>query len=242
MNWYSMIKSRIERKDDSPELKRGQVKQILISEFEQELPEFDFLEYKNGCYTFEKIRTINSRNVFEHFHIIFSLKDRNFSCSVASRINRNYLNSNSYNTGLINPHIDLIVLKKGTGVIPVKEAYYFHNGQVNTTTETIRQIIKDFERSGQQFLEKQEKQLKNSKLLKVGFEFIDQLDVDKEKLNEELENDLKSGGHLISSIKNKTYLKLKAELQNVKGITDEETRKNIPKLAYELLELYCEEK
>jgi tetratricopeptide (TPR) repeat protein len=44
MSWYSKIKSKIEKKDDSPELKRGQVKHILISEFERELPEFNFLE------------------------------------------------------------------------------------------------------------------------------------------------------------------------------------------------------
>ena len=239
MNWYSKIKSKIEKKDDSPELKRGQVKQILISEFKQELPEFDFLEYKNGCYTFEKIKIINGRNVFEHLHIIFALKDRNFSCSVASRINRNYLKSNSYNIGLLNPHIDLIVLKKRTGVIAVEEAYYFHNGQVKTTTKIIKQIINDFERYGKQFLEKQAKNLENSELLKVGFEFIKNFVVDKEKLNKELENDLKSVGHLISRLKNDTYLKLKTELQNVKEI-DRETRKNIPNLAYELLELYCE--
>jgi hypothetical protein len=239
MNWYSKIKSKIEKKDDSPELKRGQIKQILISEFEKKLPEFDFLEYKNGCYTFEKIRIINGRNVFEHLHIIFALKDRNFSCSVASRINRNNLRSNSYNIGLMNPHIDLIVLKKGTGVIPVEEAYYFHNGQVKTTTKIIIQIIKDFELFGKQFLEKQAKRLEHNKLLIVGFEFINNLVVDKKKLNEELEDDLESGGYLISSLKNETYLELKTELQNVKEV-DKETRKDIPKLAYELLKLYCE--
>ncbi len=95
MSWYSKIKSKIEMKDDSPELKRGQVKQILISEFEGELPEFNFLEYRNGCYTFENIRIINGRNVYEHLHIIFALKDRNFSCSVASRKNIHQLSQSS---------------------------------------------------------------------------------------------------------------------------------------------------
>ena len=95
MSWYSKIKLKTEKKDDSPELKRGQVKQILISEFKRGFPEFDFLEYRNSCYTFQNIRTINGRKVYEHLHVIFTLKDRNFSCSVASRINKNYLRSNS---------------------------------------------------------------------------------------------------------------------------------------------------
>ena len=238
MNWYSKIKSKIEKKDDSPELKRGQVKHILISEFERELPEFNFLEYRNGCYTFENIRTISGRNVYEHLHITFALKNRNLSCSVASRINKNYLRSNSYNTGLINRHIDLIVLKKGTGVIPVEEAYYFHNGRVKTTTGIIKQIAKDFNKFGKSFLQKQVKQFEKSELLKTGFNFIDNLVIDKSELNDQMEKDLNSGGHLISSIKNETYLNLKSELQNVKGI-NRETRKNIPKLAYELLEFYA---
>ena len=179
--------------------------------------------------------------MYEHLHIIFALKDRNFSCSVASRINKNYLRSNSYNTGLINRHIDLIVLKKGTGVIPVEEAYYFHNGKVKTTTKITEQIVKDFNKFGKSFLQKQAKQFEKSDLLKTGFNFIENLEIDKSELNDRLQNDLNAGGHLISSIKNETYLKLKSELQNVKGI-DRETRKNIPKLTYELLEFYCDGK
>ncbi|MBL85902.1 MAG: hypothetical protein CMO82_04505 [Winogradskyella sp.] len=238
MSWYSKIKSKIEKNDDSPELKRGQVKQILISEIGKALPEFDFLEYRNGCYTFENVQVINGRNVYEHLHITFALKDRNFSCSVASRINKNYLRSNSYNTGLINRHINLIVLKKGTGVIPVEEAYYFHNGRVKTTKKIIEQIVKDFKKFGKTFLQKQANQFKKSDLLKCGFSFVEKLEIDKAELNDQLEKDLNSGGHLISNIKNETYLKLKSELQNVKGI-ERDTRKNIPKLTYELLEYYA---
>jgi len=234
MSWYSKIKSKIEKKDDSPELKGGQVKQILISGFKRELPEFDFLEYRNGCYTFRDTRMINGQDINEYLHVIFSLKNRNFSCSVASRINKNYLGSNSYNTGLINPHIDLLVLKKGTGVIPADESYYFHNGQVKTTTEVIEQIVNDFKEFGKPFLQKQAKQFEKSDLLKAGFDFIENLEIDKSKLNDELKKDITSAGRFTSN----TYLKLKAELQSVNGI-DRETRKNIPKLTYELLEFYC---
>ena len=237
MSWYSKINAKIEMKDDSPELRRGQVKQILIYGFKRELPEFDFLEYRNGCYTFKNSRIINGRNINEYLHIIFALKDRNFSCSVASRINKNYSGSNSYNTGLINPHINLLVLKKGAGVIPADEAYYFHNGRVKTTTKIIEQIVNDFKEFGKSFLQKQAKQYEKSDLLKAGFDFIKDLEIDKSKLNDELKKDKNSAGRITSI----TYLKLKEELQSVKGI-DRETRKNIPKMTYELLEFYCGDK
>ena len=240
MNWYSKIKSKISSKDDSPELKRGEMKKILIAKIQNLFPEFQFLEYKNSCYTFEKIETINGIKVYQHFHIIFALKDRNFSCSVASRVNKNYLHSNSFNIGLINSHMDLIVLKKGTGVIPVEEAHYFHNGKVKSSTKIVNQILMDFEKYGKPFLESQIKQLENSKLLKTGFEFINDLRIQKEKLKTEMEQELNSCGHLISRIKNTTYLDLKEELQSIKGI-DKETRKNIPKLSFELLEYYYEQ-
>ncbi|MBK8501312.1 MAG: hypothetical protein IPL46_03390 [Saprospiraceae bacterium] len=222
-------------------MKRGQVKQILITQIQEELPDFEFLEYKNGCYTFERIRTISGIDVFEHFHIIFALKDRNFSCSIASRINKSYIRSSSYNTGLLNPHIDLVVLKKGTGVISLHEAYYFHNGQVKTTTKIVQQIIKDFKLYGKPFLESQLEQLEKSNLVKAGLEFIGNLNSNKKSLKLELDSDLNKGGHLISSLKNDTYLELKTLLQGIEGI-DRETRKKIPKLPYELLDYYCEEK
>ena len=79
--------------------------------------------------------------------------------------------------------------------------------------------------------------IRTSELVKSGFNFIDNLVIDKSELNAQMEKDLNSRGHLISSIKNETYLNLKSELQNVKGI-DRDTRKKIPKLTYELLEFY----
>jgi hypothetical protein len=240
MNWFSKIKAKITEQDDSPHLKRGQVKQLLIAQLQEETPDFEFLEYKNGCYTFERVKSISELKVFEHFHIIFALKDRNFSCSIASRINRDYRKSNSYNTGLVNPHIDLITLKKGTGVIPVEEAYYFHNGRVKTTTEIIRQIVFDFKKFGIPFFKRQIEQIQNSNLIKVGLEFINKIDKDKESLKAELETELKNGGYLISSLKNETFLQLKSKLQSLKG-NDRDTRKKIPKLAYELLDYYSNE-
>ena len=227
--------------DGSPELKRGEVKMILISKFQEHLSDFEFLEYRNGCYTFENIKSLNGHKIYEHLHIIFALKDRNFSCSVASRVNKNYLRSNSYNTGLMNPHKDLIVLKKGTGVIPVEEAYYFHNGQVETTTRIVNEITKDFKKYGLPFLNKQFNQLKKSSLIKDGLGFINGLSIEKQLLLEKTENGKDAVGQAIIDLKSPTYLALKSQLQSIKSI-DRETRKKIPGLTYELLDFYLDEK
>ncbi|MDF1697952.1 MAG: hypothetical protein P1U56_19045 [Saprospiraceae bacterium] len=237
MSWHSKIQSKIEVHDDSPELKRGQVKQILMAEMHKILPEFEFLEYDKGCYTFEKKRSIHQLQAVEHLHILFSLKERNFSCSVASRVNMAYRRVKSYNAGLLNPHADLLVLKEGNRVLPVEEAYYFHNGKVKTTTKTIQRICQDFKEYGLPFLNNQATQLLKSPLLMVGLEFISKLNISKAELKLELEKNL-SNGHSISNIKSEDYMKLKTELQDITGI-DRERRKKIPKLAYELLEYYC---
>ena len=152
MNWIDKITALTTKTDDSPELKRGQIKTILTEQVSNVLPDFEFKVYKGSEYKFGRTRNFRSYRLTETLHIIFGLKDRNFACSVSSSLNSNYADSNSYNTGFINPHTDLIVLKKGTGVIPIDEAYYFHNGRVKTTTKVVEQIIKDYKDFGIPFL------------------------------------------------------------------------------------------
>jgi hypothetical protein len=63
------------------------------------------------------------------------------------------------------------------------------------------------------------------------------LNYNKENLKNEFENQLKNGGYLISSIKHSIYNDLKENLQSITG-ESRGSRKEIPRLAYELLELY----
>lgn len=225
------------KQDKSPELKKGEIKQILIQTASEFLPDFEFLAYKNSCYIFQRLRKVNDLTVYEILHIIFTLKDRNFACSIASRLNPEYIFSNQYNIGLLNPHKDLKVLRHNTGALNIEDAYYFHNGQVETTTNTVKEIFGDLKKYGLPFLDKQLEKLKSNSIIKCGFDYIDDLQTDKENLKTEITEELNKGGLLLSNIKHAIYLDLKEKLQSVNGQSKED-RQIVPKTAHELLELY----
>ena len=128
MNWFDKIKKKTEKSDDSRDLKRGEIKTILIDNFKEQIPDFPFLDYKNGVYFFERIRSIDNYEIYETFHLSFGLKDKNFSCSVSSTLNPTYRYVGTYNSGILTQHVDLIVLIKNKESIPFEVDYYFHKG------------------------------------------------------------------------------------------------------------------
>lgn len=231
------IKELTTKQDKSPELKKGEIKLILIQTASEILPDFEFLAYKNSCYSFQRIQHINKFTVYEILHITFTLKDKNFACSIASTLNPEYIFSNQYNIGLLNPHKDLKVLRHNSGALNIQDAYYFHNGQVETTTKIVKEIFGDFKKYGLLFLDNQIEKLKSNAIIKSGFEFIDDLQTDKEKLKKEITDELNKGGLLLSSIKHPIYIDLKEKLQSISGQSKED-RQLIPKTTYELLEIY----
>jgi hypothetical protein len=237
LNWFDKIKELTSKQDKSPELKKGEIKQILIQTVSEVLPDFEFVSYKNSCYAFQRQRQINNFTVYEILHIIFTLKDKNFACSIASRLNPEYIVSNQYNIGLINPHQDLKVLRHNSGALNIHDAYYFHNGQVETTTKIVKEIFGDFKKYGLPFLDKQVERVKSNSIVKLGFDYIDDLQIDKQKLKTEITEELNKGGLLLSSIKHPIYVDLKEKLQSVSGQSKED-RQIIPKTAHEILELY----
>jgi hypothetical protein len=237
LNWIDKIKGLTTKQDKSPELKKGEIKQILIQTAGEVLPDFEFLAYKNSCYSFQRLRQVNKLTVYEILHIIFTVKDKNFACSIASRLNPEYIFSNQYNNGLLNLHQDLKALKHNSGTLNIQDAYYFHNGQVETTTKTMKEIFGDFKKYGLPFIDKQVERLKSNSIVKRGFDYIDDLQIDKQKLKTEITEELNKGGLLLSCITHPNYIDLKAKLQSVSGQSKED-RQKIPKTAHELLELY----
>ncbi len=237
MNWFDKIKELTSRKDKSPNLKKGEIKQILIQTASEVLPDFEFLAYKNGCYSFQRLRQMNNLKVYEILYIIFTPKDKNFACSIASLLNPEYIYSNHYNTGFINPHKDLKVLRHNSGALNIQDAYYFHNGQVETTTKIVKEIFGDYKKYGLLFLDHQFERLKSNEIVKRGLEYIGNLQADKQKLKNEILGELNKGGVLIPSIRHPIYIDLKEKLFSVEGLTKDD-RRLIPKTAHELLELY----
>ena len=224
MNLLDKIKALTTKQDKSPELKKGEIRQILIQTASDILPDFEFLVYKNSCYTLQRLRQVNNLTIYELLHIIFTLKDKNFACSITSRLNPEYIFSNQYNIGLLNPHKDLKVLRHNSGALNIQDAYYFHNGQVETTTKTVEEIFGDFKKYGLPFLDKQLNRLKSNSIIKCGFDFINNLQTDKESLKKEITEELSKGGLLLSSIKYPIYIDLKEKLQLVSRQSKEDRK------------------
>jgi hypothetical protein len=225
------------KEDNSPELKKGEIKGILINGFKKHLPEFEFADYRGNQYNFQRTRKHREFTVWETLHVLFSLNDKNFACSVSSRLNKDYVTSKSYNIELINPHVDLIALKKGRGVVGIEEAYYFHNGKVHTTTKLVEQICKDFVAHGVPFLDRQYDRLKSNEIVNAGLNYIQQLHIDRQTLKYEINNELKQVGYIASRLTHPVYVNLKEILQAVPKQTRED-RQKISGFACELLELF----
>jgi hypothetical protein len=123
------------------------------------------------------------------------------------------------------------------GKLSIEDACYYHNGQVDTTTKIVEEFFGDFKKYGLPFLDKQFERLKSNEIVNCGFAYIENLQIDKEKLKIEITNELKKGGFLLSSIKHPIYAELKEKLLSVKGQSRED-RQLIRNIAYELLELW----
>ncbi|OOQ58993.1 hypothetical protein [Mucilaginibacter pedocola] len=205
-------------------LKRGEIKQILIDTAAELTPEFSFVTYKNSCYFFERLRRVEDVPVHEFFQIVFSLKDGCFCCSVASRLNVELMADSSYNTGLLNPHLDLIVLKKGTGALPLSEAYYYHDGNIETVLIAVEQIFYDFKHHGISFLDNQFQKLQQNHIIKTSLHFL-----------RSRENNRARVGNV--AVREELEKELKEKLYAVPGQTRED-RKKINRTTRELIELY----
>ncbi|MBX3297090.1 MAG: hypothetical protein KF762_15410 [Acidobacteria bacterium] len=218
---------------DTRALKRGEIRGILLDLAKTTIPDFEFLDYRQGFYTFRRQRTFRKYKVNELFHVGFSLKGGVFSCSVASRLNPELVFNNGYNVGLINPHADLVSVKMGTGIIPYEEAYYFHDGSLEVCMRCASEVFSDIKDYGIRFLDKQFRSLNENKTIRVGFDFIEELN---SKALNELASIVVSEKVNRLEMENSTYMRLKKTLQAVPG-ESREFRKRLPNTAVELIDL-----
>jgi hypothetical protein len=228
-------------KDDSRELKKGEVKNLLIELINKDIPDFSFNCYKQGIYYFDRNIEFRGYNLVETFHIGHSIKDKKFYCSVSSCINDNYQFSHSYNIGPLNPHIDLKVLVTGSKSIKYEDGYYFHNGKINTTEKVIIELVNDYKYYALPFLNDRYSKIIDDPFLHCGLQYISTINVNPQILKEEMEKELKRVGYIVAKINHQQYLTLRQLLIEVKGAT-KDYRQYIPKLTSELLELYWQKK
>lgn len=218
---------------DTRALKRGEIRGILLDLAKTTIPDFEFLDYRQGFYTFRRQRTFRKYKVNELFHAGFSLKGGVFSCSVASRLNPELVFNNGYNVGPINPHADLVSVKMGTGIIPYEEAYYFHDGTLEVCIRCASEVFSDIKDHGIRFVDKQFRLLNENKTIRVGFDFIEELN---SKALNELASIVVSEKENRREMENSTYIRLKKTLLAVPG-ESREFRKQLPNTAVELIEL-----
>jgi hypothetical protein len=133
MSWFDKIQERQNTPDDSRELKKGEVKALLVNSFKTILPDFEFTIYKNSTYYFQRTRTVQRHEVCESLNVIFGLKDKMLSCSVASVFTKSDLYNSTYNNGFLTGHTDLLVIKSGSGASKIEDSYYWHNGKIVTS-------------------------------------------------------------------------------------------------------------
>lgn len=125
---------------------------------------------------------------------------------------------------MINPHTDLIVLKKGTGALDLSEAYYYHDGKFETIMIVVREIFKDFRKYGLDLLNKQLNRLLHNQIIKDGLSYLRSIPNPQIKVAD-------------NTLREKLQLELKGLLFAIEGQTRED-RKEIVRTARELIDLY----
>ena len=239
MSWFDKIKERQSTPDDSRDLKKGEVKTLLVNSFKTILPGFEFITYKNSTYYFQRTRIFQGHQVYETLNIIFGLKDKMFSCSVASIFNKSYLYTATYNNSFLTGHADLLVIKSGSGASKIEDSYYWHNGKIATVDKVINEIARDFRDFGVNYLDIRLNKIETSDLVREGLKFIQTLTVDKTELKKEIETERKQAEYVVSRIKHPLFIQLRDMLQNIPSQSRED-RQKISGLTFELLELYYE--
>ncbi len=225
---------------ESPELKRGEFKKLLIERMEVKLPDFEFDQYKNSAYHFKRIRNFGRYPIYEDLHINFSLKEEVICCSLSSNFNPTYRFTSNYQTGVLSNHLDLLELKHGAGIASLDEpafSYYSHNGRVSSVAKAMALFIDDYSSVGMDFLESRLNSFSSNELLRFGLEFMDKTSANTEQLKKEFEAQLKAVEYVTSRIKHPMYIELKEKLQSIPNQT-KELRQQIPKLAFSLIEMY----
>ena len=220
-------------------IKRGEIKLFITEEFNKNLSDFELYESKKQIYFFVRKRTYKSFILNEVFSIYYSSRnDTGIDCGIATVFNENYISNSQFNTSKLNTNIvSPLNLKRQKEDLPKEESYYFHNGEIQSIKKMIVEIVNDFKIFGLKYLDEKFEKLKEDEILNNGLEFISNLKIDKELLKTEILEDLKKGENVVSRMKNKTFIELKEKLQKIPNQL-RENKQLIPKLSFELLELY----
>jgi hypothetical protein len=222
-----------------PILKPGEIKPILTEKMKQHHPSFRFLMSTTGVYHFQRLRDFHDYHLKEAIHFVFSLDDNNMNVSISSRLNPLHTLTPVYNNGFINPHVDLGAIVGNAGIFPSHDTAYHFEPSVDRLIPAIDQAIADFGKEGIAYLESRWNNLWSNNLVRRGLEIIDTWEFDKTMLRNELKVQLRKAKLVVNRLRHPVCNDLKAQLEAIPNQTPE-NHKEIPRLAFELLELYCD--
>lgn len=225
-----------------PPLKRTfrktETKSFLTERMKKDHPTFRFLTYATGVFHFQRMKAFRDFDLKEALHIVFSVSDNTMHASVSSRLNPIHTLAPVYNKGLINPHVDLGALRDGNDIFPSSNTAYSFNGTRDGMIAMIDQMLVDFTNIGIPYIENRWADLKNNPMVNEGIDIIDSWDFDKTMLRNELTLQYRKAKLRVTSLRHPLYNDVKEQLMAIRD-QPTEAYNEIPRLAFELMELYC---
>ena len=219
-------------------LKKGEIKSLLTDRMKKEHPSFRFLTFATGVYHFQRTKEFHDYDLRESLHLVLSVTDNQLHASISSRLNPVHTFSPVYNDGFINPHVDLGAIKAGNSTVPTDDAAYHYNGTPDGLRDMIDRMITDFGDVGLSFFNNRWNYLRTNQLVKTGIDIIDGWDFDRTMLRNELNVQLRKARRTVANLRHPLCNQVREQLLAIRGQSPEAV-KEIPRLAFELMELYC---
>jgi hypothetical protein len=221
----------------TPPSKKTGIKPLLTERLKKEYPSFRFLTFATGVYHFQRMKEFRDFDLREALHIVLYVEEKRMHASISSRLNHVHTLSPIYNNGFINPHVDLLAIKTGN-TLPTDDAAYHYDGTPDGLREMINLMVNDFGNTGIPWLDNRWNDLRANTLVKTGLDMIDGWDFDRTMLRNELNVQLRKARHSVGNLRHPLLNDLRDELAAVPGQSSEAVNE-IPRLAFELMELYC---
>ena len=218
--------------------KKTAIKSLLTERMKREHPSFKFLTYATGVFHFQRKRSFRNREIKEALHLVFSIEDRSMRASISSRLNPVHTLTPVYNSGFVNPHVDMLAIRNGNNVYPTDDTAYYCNDDEESLVAMIDQMIADFGSAAVPWFETRWNDLQTNALVNTGLDIIAMWDCDKTMLRNEIRIQLRRAKLIARNIRHPACTELKGRLLAIPAQTPGAYHE-IPRLAFELIELYC---
>lgn len=218
--------------------KKTTIKSLLTERMKRDHPTFKFLTYATGVFHFQRKRPFRNREVKEALHLVFSTEDRSMHASISSRLNPVHTLTPVYNSGFINPHVDMLAMRNGNDVYPTSNTAYYCDDDHDSLVAMIDQLIADFGSTAIPWFESRWTDLQINQIVNNGLDIIASWDIDKTMLRNEIRIQLRRAKLVVRNVRHPVCTTLKNKLLATPGQTPE-AYYEIPRLAFELIELYC---